>query len=153
MHKRVPVVVVLGVLYLAAHAAGAQQVAALSGNSFQPAKPEFEEFRPVVNWVLRYAPKEWEQLKFTYAYYKQIGQIHVYSKNAASDTWAPFSTSGFEMHDFFDAYRARTHPTMAKPWTAIIVLVSKTSATFSASLCYAIPRPSVLAFDTDKMGC
>src|SRR5437762_1625035 len=118
MNKSAPLAIVFGVLALTANAAVTEQSAFSNSNLFQPAKTEFEEFRPAVNWILRYAPKEWTQLKFTYAYYDQLGVTHAYAKSGASDTWAVISHSDFEMHDFFDTYRAKTHPTMAKPWTA-----------------------------------
>ncbi len=121
--------------------------------SIQPTKPEFEEFRPVVNWMQRLAPKRWSRLKFTYSFYDGLGVIHAYAMTSGSSAWKALSHSDFEMHDFFDAYRNRTHPSMVKPWAAVIVLVYGESSTFSAGFCFATPKPNDVEMEVDSMGC
>jgi hypothetical protein len=123
-------------------------------DQYRPVDPRYQEFLPVVERTLQVAPADWMQMKLTYSFYDSLGRTYVYARGASAQ-WQEVGqvVDFFPVHDFFDAYRGRTHPGMAKPWTLIKVVITRATKQYEVSSCSVTPTQDDIKLTEESIGC
>ncbi|MDE1465493.1 hypothetical protein [Spartinivicinus poritis] len=85
-----------------------------------------EEFEPAARLLEENAPNDWCKLCAHYRYHDGLMDIKVFFKKSLQEDWSIFDTGGFDLMDFFDEYRSKTHHLAENPWSGIRVTVDKT---------------------------
>jgi hypothetical protein len=98
------------------------------------------DFSRLVELLLTFAPPDWIKMRVQYRYYNSISDTKTYAITPASPDWKRVGHGGFKMMDFFDAYRAQTHPNMAQPWTTINVTVERGNLEPDVQFGYDVPN-------------
>lgn len=86
------------------------------------------EFAPLIAILLTLAPPNWVEMRATYRYDQaaRMSDVTTHAVTTASNQqWVQVGHTTFDMMDFFDTYRAKTHAGMAKPWTSVTVTVKR----------------------------
>ena len=106
-----------------------------------------EEFAPVVALLVAIAPADWSALRAVYRYHDGNADTKTYAITASSKDWVRISQTGFEMMDFFDAYRKQKHPRMETPWTTVTVVITRENPVPDVQFAYEVPQ--ILRRDLD----
>lgn len=87
------------------------------------------DFAPLVAILLTLAQSDWAAMRVKYRYDEPQGGISetsLYAITAKSNQqWVEVGSTTFDMLDFFDTYRKRTRPALAKGWSSVTVTIRK----------------------------
>lgn len=86
------------------------------------------EYAPLVALLLALAPSDWVSMRMTYRYdaVNAASDVKTFAITPSSkQQWVSVGNTNFEIMDRFDAYREKTHPQMAKPWTSVTLTVQR----------------------------
>jgi hypothetical protein len=86
------------------------------------------DYAPLVALLLALAPSDWVSMRMTYRYdaVNAASDIMTFAVTTRSNKhWVEVGNTSFEIMDLFDAYREKTHPGMAKPWTSVTLTVQR----------------------------
>lgn len=100
-----------------------------------------QEFKEAVNLLLQKAPKGWSELQVRYQYFDGATKIKAYCKSDENRDWKAFNFGGFDLMDFFDDYRAKSHSKLDNPWSVLVLTVGKDQ---SVKVEYEYGDPDVL---------
>lgn len=100
-----------------------------------------QEFKTAINLLLKKAPENWSELQVRYQYFDGAMKIKTYSRVNDKQDWQPFNFGSFDLMDFFDNYRSKSHPKLDKPWSVLILTVHKDH---SAKIEYEYGDPNIL---------
>lgn len=86
------------------------------------------EFAPLIAILMMLAPPDWTAMRVTYRWDEPRGMsdtaLFAITSNS-NEQWVEVGHTTFDMMDFFDAYRDKTRPELARPWTSVTVIIRR----------------------------